>query len=119
MIYTLGHQNKIQKMKRPTPPSKKIILTGQSPLLPGSISTARSTCGKPNCACKAQPPKLHGPYYRWTGIAEGKRTTITLTEEEAQECQRRINNYHRIKNQLDKLLHQGLQGAPWKNRPQK
>lgn len=106
-------------MKTPTPKSRKLIITGQSPLLPGSISTARSTCGKPNCACKAQPPKLHGPYYRWTGIAEGKRTTITLTREEAQECRQRIENYRRIKKQVDKLLDQGLREAPWRNRPQK
>ncbi|SPE59682.1 hypothetical protein SBV1_340049 [Verrucomicrobia bacterium] len=99
--------------------SKKIIITGQEPVLPGTVSTAQSTCGKPNCACKARPPKLHGVYHRWTGIAEGKRTTITLTKEEAQECQRRIQNYHHIKNQVDKLLHQGLKRAPWKNRPQK
>jgi hypothetical protein len=106
-------------MKRPTPQSQKIAITGQGPLLPGSISTARSTCGKPNCACKANPPKLHGLYYRWTGIAEGKRTTITLTKEEAQECHQRIKNYRHLKNQMDKLLHQGLKEAPWKNRPGK
>ena len=93
-----------------------ITLTGRAPLLPGSISTARSTCGKPNCACKAQPPKLHGTYYRWTGFLEGKRTTITLSKAEAQECERRIRNYHRIKVQLDQLLKQGLEQAPWKNR---
>ncbi len=105
-------------MKPPIPPSQKIILAGQGPLLPGSISTARSTCGKPNCACKAQPPKLHGPYYRWTGIVAGKRTTITLTKDEGQECQRRIKNYHHLKNQLDRLLSQDLEAAPWKHRLQ-
>ena len=109
----------MKKTAKPTPKSKPIILTGQSPLLPGSLSTARSTCGKPNCACKAHPPKLHGPYYRWTGIAEGKRTTITLTQAEARECQRRIQNYHHLKKQLDQLLHQGLHSAPWKKRPAK
>jgi hypothetical protein len=107
------------KMKMPTSTSKPIIIAGQSPLLPGSISTARSTCGKPNCACKAHPPKLHGLYYRWTGIAEGKRTTITLSREEAQECRKRIKNYHHIKNQVDKLLQQGLKTAPWTKRPRK
>jgi hypothetical protein len=108
-----------KNVKRSTPPSQPIVLTGQGPVLPGSLSTARSTCGKPNCACKAQPPKLHGLYYRWTGIAEGKRTTITLTKAEAQECHRRIKNYRHLTKQLDKLLRQGLQHAPWKNRPQK
>ena len=46
--------------------AKKIALPVRLPLLPGSVSTAQSTCGKPNCACKKKPPKLHGTYYRWT-----------------------------------------------------
>jgi hypothetical protein len=39
-----------------------------------------------------------------------------LTKEEAQECNQRIKNYRHIKNQVDKLLHQALKRAPWKNR---
>ena len=47
------------------------------PILPGSISTARSRCGKAPCACKLRSPRLHGTYYRWTGFIGGKRTTKT------------------------------------------
>jgi hypothetical protein len=83
------------------------------PLLPGSISTAASTCGKPNCICKAQPPKLHGVYYRWTGFLKGKRTTKTLSPEQARECARRIKNYRKLQHQIDKLLADSLNHAPW------
>jgi len=48
--------------KKTAPAAKTITLQISLPLLPGSLSTARSTCGKPNCACKAEPPKLPGPY---------------------------------------------------------
>lgn len=88
------------------------------PLLPGSVSTASSTCGKPNCACKENPPKLHGIYYRWTGTLEGKRTTKTISKETAKECQRRIRNYRRLQCQIEKLLSQALAQAPW-NRVEK
>jgi hypothetical protein len=84
------------------------------PLLPGSISTASSTCGKPHCACKENPPELHGVYYRWTGTLEGKRTTKTISKETAEECQRRIRNYRRLQRQIEKLLSQALAQAPWK-----
>lgn len=94
-------------------PAKKITLIVVLPLLPGSLSTARSTCGQPRCACKAQPPKLHGPYYRWTGFLAGKRTTKTLTREQARECQKRIANYHALEKQIQKLLRQALREAPW------
>jgi hypothetical protein len=85
----------------------------QLPVLPGSLSTAKSTCGKPNCACKATPPKLHGVYYRWTGFLQGKRTTKTLTKEQAQECRRRIQNYRKLQRQIDRLLAQARAQAPW------
>ena len=97
-------------------PTKKITLHIALPLLPGSLSTARSTCGKPNCACKAKPPKLHGPYYRWTGFLQGKRTTKTLTLEQARECRKRRANYRALQKQIRQLLRQALQEAPWNQR---
>jgi hypothetical protein len=93
---------------------KIIIVEVTVPLLPGSISTARSTCGKPHCACKGDPPKLHGVYYRWTGSVDGKRTTKTLSKEVAQECERRIKNYRRLQQQIEDILAQALAQAPWK-----
>jgi hypothetical protein len=93
---------------------KKITLRIPLPLLPGSLSTARSTCGKPNCACKAKPPKLHGPYYRWTGFLQGQRTTKTLSPAQARECKIRIRNYRALEKQIRQLLRQALQQAPWR-----
>lgn len=82
-------------------------------ILNGSVSSARSQCGKKNCACKAKKPKLHGTYYRWTGIIAGKRTTKTITPEMAKECRTRIKNYKKLKKQLDLILEQALKEAPW------
>jgi len=95
---------------------EKLTLRITLPLLPGSLSTARSTCGKPNCACKAKPPKLHGPYYRWTGFLEGKRTTKTLTPEQARECRKRIARFRTLEKQIQQLVRQALQDAPWNQR---
>lgn len=93
--------------------SKKMSIEFEGPILPGSISTARSECGKPNCACKEKPPKLHGTYYRWTGVIEGKRTTKTITKEQAQESEKRIGNYRELQKKLDRLLAAALRAAPW------
>jgi len=102
--------------KNPAPAKKILTLQITLPLLPGSLSAARSTCGKPNCACKAKPPKLHGPYYRWTGFLEGKRTTKTLTPAQARECRQRIANFRALEKQIQQLVRQALQDAPW-NQP--
>jgi hypothetical protein len=95
---------------------KNMTLPVKLPLLPGSISTARSTCGKPQCPCHQDPEKRHGIYYRWTGILEGKRTTKTLSKEEARECQARIKNYRELQQHVSRLVGQALKNAPWKNR---
>jgi len=102
--------------KKSPPPSKTLTLQITLPLLPGSLSTARSTCGKPNCACKAKPPKLHGPYYRWTGFLQGKRTTKTLTPQEARECKQRIAHYRALEKQISQLVRQAFKEAPWNQR---
>ena len=47
--------------------------------LPGSIVIRRTRCGKPACACKADPPALHGPYVQWTRTVHGKTVTRILT----------------------------------------
>jgi hypothetical protein len=94
---------------------KKQVITFKivGPILPGSVSTADSQCGKPKCACKDRPPKLHGTYYRWTGVIDGKRTTKTISKEVAKECERRIRNYRVVQQKLSELLDEALNNAPW------
>jgi len=91
----------------------RITIVAEGPILPGTISTAISKCGKPNCACKAIPPKLHGPYYRWTGFMNGKQTTKTISLEVAEECQRRINNYRALQKKLEQIVEDAFANAPW------
>lgn len=93
----------------------KIVFDG--PILGGSVSTAMAKCGNRRCRCYDKlEPVLHGPYYRWTGVLDGKRTTITLTEEEAGECERRIRNFRRLQKKVALVLEKGLSRAPWRDR---
>ena len=103
---------KTQKNKK----IKSLALPVKLPLLPGSVSTARSTCGKPQCPCHQDPAKRHGIYYRWTGFLAGKRTTKTLSRTEARECQARIKNYRKLQKNVAGLIRQALKSAPWTKR---
>jgi hypothetical protein len=47
--------------------------------LPGTITIRHARCGKPRCACAADPPALHGPYIQWTRTVNGKTVTRLLT----------------------------------------
>ena len=91
----------------------KINFKIEGPILTGSISVAKSRCGKADCVCKAKKPKLHGPYYRWTGIINGKRTTKTITRETAIECEKRIARYKKALQQLDLIVANAFENAPW------
>ena len=84
--------------------SEKVIIISPGPILPGTISTAHSKCGKPTCRCRQDPKYLHGPYYRWIGWINGKPTTKNISEETAQECQRRIENYKELQKKSRRPL---------------
>jgi hypothetical protein len=102
------------KMKAKNADAMKLLTsTLKRPLLPGSLSTARSTCGKPQCPCHSDPARRHGLYYRWTGFIDGKRTTRTITREQAQACRARIKNYRQLQKIIARLLQQALHDAPW------
>jgi hypothetical protein len=104
---------KIQAQNAPPMKPKPLTITLKGPLLPGSLSTARSTCGKPQCPCHSDPARRHGLYYRWTGFINGQRTTRTISQAQAQECRVRIKNYRRLQKILARVLRQALEHAPW------
>ncbi len=54
-----------------------IAATGM--VLPGSITQRRTRCGRPNCGCHADPPRLHGPYWQWTRKVAAK-TDLPLAQ---------------------------------------
>ena len=35
-------------------------------ILPGTLTERMTRCGYPRCRCRADPPRLHGPYHQWT-----------------------------------------------------
>ena len=88
----------------------------QSPILYGHISVVKNKCGRPNCACKKDPSKLHGPYHVWTGIIDGKQTSRTISEDLAEECRRKIDNYRKLQERIKALIDEELQNLQWSKR---
>ena len=78
-------------------------------LLPGSIVVRHMRCGKPDCACKADPPALHGPYIQWTRTVRGKTVTRFLSEEQLGRYQPWFDNARRLKDLVAKLQIVSLQ----------
>ena len=61
------------------------IAAAAGPALPGTLTVRAYACGKPNCRCHADPPRLHGPYAEWTRKIGGKTVTRRLTPRELAE----------------------------------
>ena len=79
--------------------------------LPGTINVAMNRCGKPNCACHADPPKLHGPYITWTRKVSGKTITRRLTPEQLERYQPWFENDRRLRQLTKELQALSLQAA--------
>ena len=69
----------------------------------GSVALRYNRCGKPSCACHADPPRPHGPYWQWTAKVNGKTVNRRLSEREAQLYQEWIDNDRHLRRVIDEL----------------
>ncbi len=72
-------------------------------VLPGSVVVRRMRCGKASCACKGDPPALHGPYIQWTRTVAGKTVTRFLSNDELARYQQWFDNARRLRELVAKL----------------
>jgi hypothetical protein len=72
-------------------------------VLPGSVVLRQMRCGKPGCACKHDPPTLHGPYIQWTRTVDGKTVTRYLSEDQLARYQQWFDNARHLKEIVAKL----------------
>jgi hypothetical protein len=79
----------------------KLARTGK--ILPGSIQQRHTRCGRAGCACQADPPRPHGPYWQWTRKIAGKTTTRRLTPEQGERYRPWIDNDRRIRELVARL----------------
>src|SRR5712672_1083394 len=56
-------------------------------VLPGSITQRRTRCGRRNCACHADPPRLHGPYWQWTRKIAARTICRWLSDDQHRDYQ--------------------------------
>ena len=71
--------------------------------LPGTLTVRSYACGKPNCRCHADPPRLHGPYAEWTRKIGGKTITRRLTPDELTDYQPLFDNAKKLRALIAEL----------------
>lgn len=71
--------------------------------LKGTVLQRRMQCGKPNCGCRREPARRHGPYFEWTYKVHGKTVNVKLFPEEAPLYRAAARQYRRLKSTLGRL----------------
>src|ERR1700680_2322578 len=94
-------QRRIQSIKR------EIAALGD--LRPGALSMQYNTCANPSCRCKADPPLKHGPYPQVSFTWRGKSTSQFVREQDVEEVQTQLANYHRLRNLVDEWIDLALE----------
>ncbi len=78
------------------------VLPPLAETLRGSLIERYLTCGKPNCKCARG--KRHGPvWYLTVTLGPGHTTGSILAADQVQRVRRWINNYHEVKEHLEKI----------------
>ena len=68
------------------------------------LITERPTrCGHRNCACHADPPRLHGPYWQWTRKVAARTICRWLSPGQQHDYQAWIDNDRRLHDLLAQL----------------
>jgi len=71
--------------------------------LPGSVMVRNYRCGKANCACHSDPPRLHGPYIQWTRKVDAKTVNRRLTEDQWRDYKAWFDNARRLRALVGEL----------------
>jgi hypothetical protein len=69
----------------------------------GSLALRADRCGKPNCACAADPTRRHGPYWHLTAKVDGKTVNKRLSEQEAHHYEQWIANDRAVRALLAEM----------------
>jgi hypothetical protein len=78
-------------------------LTAAGLALPGTLADRMTRCGRPNCRCHADPPRLHGPYHQWTRKKDGKTATRILSDDQLADYQPWFDNHKRLRELIAEL----------------
>jgi len=78
------------------------VLPPLGEVLRGSLMERYLTCGNPDCKCARG--ERHGPvWYLSVTLDQSRRVGCTVPSDQVEEVRRWIGNYHRVKENLEKI----------------
>ncbi|MHB1552716.1 MAG: DUF6788 family protein [Acidimicrobiales bacterium] len=80
-------------------------------VLPGSLTSRRTRCGRRGCKCMADPPEPHGPYWQWTRKVTARTVCRWLTDDQAADYVPWVANDRRLHELVARLEAIGVAAA--------
>ena len=87
----------------------KLELMALGALRPGTLSEQYNVCGKAGCACKADPPRKHGPYAQVSFTWQGRSHTQFLRREHVATMRQQLRTYARLRALVEAWIAAGLE----------
>ena len=87
----------------------KAEISKLGPLRPGTLSQQYNVCGRPDCCCKGDPPRKHGPYYKITYSWRRRSTSEFVREVDIARVRAQLDSYQRLRALVDEWLGLGLE----------
>ena len=93
-LSTLALRKRRQGLSRLLPPLEEVLR--------GSLMERYLTCGNPGCQCARG--ERHGPvWYLSVTLDQSHRTGFTIPADQVEQVRQWIDNYHRVKTNLEKI----------------
>jgi len=112
-LSTLALRNRREGLAKVLPPLGEVLR--------GSLMERYLTCGNPDCKCARG--ERHGPvWYLSVTLDQFHRTGSTVPSEQVDQVRRWIENYHQVKERLEKISdinRELLRRQKHKNKPKK
>jgi hypothetical protein len=102
------HLDAAQKAEARAIATELAALARSGRILPGTISERHTRCGRANCACHADPPRRHGPYFQWTRKVANKTVGKWLSRDQRDDYQVWVDNDRRAHELLARLEALGI-----------
>lgn len=72
-------------------------------VLPGSLTSRRTRCGREGCKCMAVPAQPHGPYWQWTRKVATRTVCRWLGDDQASDYKTWVANDRRLHELVARL----------------
>lgn len=68
-----------------------------------------NVCGTPNCRCKADPPRKHGPYNQLSYTRNGKSRTESIRPEHLAQVRSQLRNYQKLRDLVEEWVEASIE----------